>query len=268
VPFGCLPPSSVNAGVRYHEQRDATESISSPGCDRARRPNSIASVPTRLAPSSPTGRRCHRLMRVPLARTFISCQCVKSAPARALLILAEVCGRQWAARNSRMHGDSKASPPTSQAIAKGLGVGLPADRRPCSSGAIIETIGNGSAFQHGHTYLPTPRLRGGLLEVPRIIATSSARRVRDLVRISAVGISPPFSAIILMSCDIRGRGLFQAIELVRRSRHPRSRSITLRLNQRSSPPRSRAVSPFPRPRYGGRPSRRHVLSRRPISSTA
>jgi adenosylmethionine-8-amino-7-oxononanoate aminotransferase len=102
-----------------------------------------------------------------------------------------------------------------------------------ASGAVIETIANGSgAFQHGHTYLAHPLACAAALEVQRIIADEHLLdRVRDLGRHLERRLTDRFGNHRHVG-DIRGRGLFQAIELVadRATREPFDTS--LKLNQK------------------------------------
>ena len=150
----------------------------------------------------------------------------------ALLILDEVmCGM---GRTGTTHAwEQEGVAPDIQAIAKGLGGGYQPIGAMLASGAIIETIGNGSgAFQHGHTYLAHPLACAAALEVQRIIADEHLLdRVRDLGRHLERRLTDRFGNHRHVG-DIRGRGLFQAIELVadRATREPFDTS--LKLNQK------------------------------------
>jgi adenosylmethionine-8-amino-7-oxononanoate aminotransferase len=92
-----------------------------------------------------------------------------------------------------------------------------------ASADIIDTIRQGSgAFQHGHTYLAHPLACAAALEVQRIIAEEKLlERVRDLGSHLERRLTERFGNHRHIG-DIRGRGLFQAIELVtdRASREP------------------------------------------------
>jgi len=105
--------------------------------------------------------------------------------------------------------------PDLQAIAKGLGGGYQPIGAVLIQGRIIEALERGSGFfQHGHTYLGHPVGCAAALAVQKIIerdrlvdavqarGASLTRRLAD-----AFGAHPHVG-------DIRGRGLFQAIELV------------------------------------------------------
>jgi adenosylmethionine-8-amino-7-oxononanoate aminotransferase len=113
--------------------------------------------------------------------------------------------------------------PDIQAIAKGLGGGYQPIGAMLASADVIDTIRQGSgAFQHGHTYLAHPLACAAALEVQRIIAEEKLlERVRDLGNHLERRLIERFGNHRHVG-DIRGRGLFQAIELVadRASREP------------------------------------------------
>ena len=132
----------------------------------------------------------------------------------ALLILDEVmCGM---GRTGTLHAwEQEGIAPDIQAIAKGLGGGYQPIGAMLASGRIIDTIRNGSgAFQHGHTYLAHPLACAAALEVQRIIDDEHL-----LDQIKARGallerrLTERFGNHRHVG-DIRGRGLFWAIELV------------------------------------------------------
>jgi len=150
----------------------------------------------------------------------------------ALLILDEVmCGM---GRTGTLHAwEQEGITPDIQAVAKGLGGGYQPIGAMLASTAIIDTIRQGSgAFQHGHTYLAHPLACAAALEVQRII---SEERLLDNVK--ALGgqlerrLTERFGNHRHVG-DIRGRGLFWAIELVadRGSRGPFDPA--LKLNQK------------------------------------
>jgi adenosylmethionine-8-amino-7-oxononanoate aminotransferase len=140
----------------------------------------------------------------------------------ALLILDEVmCGM---GRTGTLHAwQQEGIAPDIQAIAKGLGGGYQPIGAMLASADIIDTIGQGSgAFQHGHTYLAHPLACAAALEVQRIIAEEKLlERVRDLGNHLERRLIERFGNHRHVG-DIRGRGLFQAIELVadRATREP------------------------------------------------
>jgi adenosylmethionine-8-amino-7-oxononanoate aminotransferase len=105
--------------------------------------------------------------------------------------------------------------PDIQAIAKGLGGGYQPIGAMLASGRIVDTIRDGSgAFQHGHTYMAHPLACAAALEVQRVIDDEQL-----LVRVKHLGgqlerrLTERFGNHRHVG-DIRGRGLFQAIELV------------------------------------------------------
>ena len=150
----------------------------------------------------------------------------------ALLILDEVmCGM---GRTGTLHSwEQEGIAPDIQAIAKGLGGGYQPIGAMLASGRIVDTIRQGSgAFQHGHTYLAHPLACAAALEVQRIIDEEKLlERVRDLGNTLERRLTERFGNHRHVG-DIRGRGLFQAIELVadRASRAPFDPA--LKLNQR------------------------------------
>ncbi|MDI4234800.1 aspartate aminotransferase family protein [Bradyrhizobium sp. Arg237L] len=132
----------------------------------------------------------------------------------ALLILDEVmCGM---GRTGTLHAwEQEGVAPDIQAIAKGLGGGYQPIGAMLSSARIGETIRDGSgAFQHGHTYLAHPLACAAALEVQRIIDDERLLdRVQELGRQLERRLVERFGNHRHVG-DIRGRGLFQAIELV------------------------------------------------------
>jgi adenosylmethionine-8-amino-7-oxononanoate aminotransferase len=150
----------------------------------------------------------------------------------ALLILDEVmCGM---GRTGTLHAwEQEGIAPDIQAIAKGLGGGYQPIGAMLASAGIIDTIRQGSgAFQHGHTYLAHPLACAAALEVQRIIDEEKLlERVKVLGNHLERRLTDRFGNHRHVG-DIRGRGLFQAIELVadRTSRKPFDPG--LKLNQR------------------------------------
>src|SRR6266568_3138747 len=157
---------------------------------------------------------------------------VVGATAGAVLILDEVmCGM---GRTGTLHAwQQEGIAPDIQAIAKGLGGGYQPIGAMLASADVIDTIRHGSgAFQHGHTYLAHPLACAAALEVQRIIGEEKLlERVRDLGSHLERRLTERFGNHRHVG-DIRGRGLFQAIELVadRASREPFDPS--LKLNQK------------------------------------
>ena len=150
----------------------------------------------------------------------------------ALLILDEVmCGM---GRTGTRHAwEQEGIAPDIQAVAKGLGGGYQPIGAMLASGQIIDTIRQGSgAFLHGHTYLAHPMACAAALEVQKII---SEERLLDRVKERGAQLERRLTERFgnhRHVGDIRGRGLFQAIELVadRATRTPFDPA--LKLNQR------------------------------------
>jgi adenosylmethionine-8-amino-7-oxononanoate aminotransferase len=132
----------------------------------------------------------------------------------ALLILDEVmCGM---GRTGTLHAwEQEGVAPDIQAIAKGLGGGYQPIGAALAQGRIVETIRNGSgSFQHGHTYLGHPLACAAALEVQHIIRDENLLdNVKERGRQLEQRLTERFGNHRHVG-DIRGRGLFQAIELV------------------------------------------------------
>jgi adenosylmethionine-8-amino-7-oxononanoate aminotransferase len=132
----------------------------------------------------------------------------------ALLILDEVmCGM---GRTGTLHAwEQEGIAPDIQAVAKGLGGGYQPIGAMLASGAIIDTIRQGSgAFQHGHTYLAHPMACAAALGVQQVI---SEECLLDNVKVLGAHLEHRLTERFgnhRHVGDIRGRGLFQAIELV------------------------------------------------------
>ena len=132
----------------------------------------------------------------------------------ALLILDEVmCGM---GRTGTMHAwEQEGVTPDIQIVAKGLGGGYQPIGGILIAQRIVAALAAGSgAFLHGHTYQAHPVACAAALEVQRIIRDdrllANVRRMGarlDTVLTEQFGNHPHVG-------DIRGRGLFRAIELV------------------------------------------------------
>ncbi|POF30639.1 aspartate aminotransferase family protein [Roseibium marinum] len=131
-----------------------------------------------------------------------------------LLILDEVmCGM---GRTGTLHAcEQEGISPDLLVIAKGLGGGYQPIGAVLLSGRIFEAFEQGSGFfQHGHTYMGHPMAAAAGLAVQDII-----RRDNLLANVMAMGahltdcLAQRFGQDPRVG-DIRGRGLFQAIELV------------------------------------------------------
>ncbi|MBV9462512.1 MAG: aspartate aminotransferase family protein, partial [Bradyrhizobium sp.] len=147
----------------------------------------------------------------------------------ALLILDEVmCGM---GRTGTLHAwEQEGVAPDIQAIAKGLGGGYQPIGAMLATGRIVDTIRQGSgAFQHGHTYLAHPMACAAALEVQRVINEEGLLdQVKELGKYLEKRLTERFGNHRHVG-DIRGRGLFQAIELVedRASKKPFDPSLKL-----------------------------------------
>jgi adenosylmethionine-8-amino-7-oxononanoate aminotransferase len=150
----------------------------------------------------------------------------------ALVLLDEVmCGM---GRTGTRHAwEQEGIAPDIQAIAKGLGGGYQSIGAMLASTRIVDVIRDGSgAFQHGHTYLAHPLACAAALEVQRVIDDEQLLdRVKSLGAQLERRLTERFGNHRHVG-DIRGRGLFQAIELVadRATRAPFDPA--LKLNQR------------------------------------
>ena len=132
----------------------------------------------------------------------------------ALLILDEVmCGM---GRTGTLHAwEQEGVFPDIEIVAKGLGGGYQPIGGILIGGRIVDAIRAGSgAFMHGHTYQAHPVACAAALEVQRIIRDDDL-----LANVRAMGAKLEASLIERFGNhrhvgDIRGRGLFWAIELV------------------------------------------------------
>ncbi|MGY8634926.1 aspartate aminotransferase family protein [Bradyrhizobium sp. 14AA] len=150
----------------------------------------------------------------------------------ALLILDEVmCGM---GRTGTTHAwEQEGVAPDIQAIAKGLGGGYQPIGAMLASGKIIETIRSGSgAFQHGHTYLAHPLACAAAFAVQNVIREDGLLdRIKERGRQLEQRLTERFGNHRHVG-DIRGRGLFWAIELVADRAGRTSFDPSLKLNQK------------------------------------
>lgn len=150
----------------------------------------------------------------------------------ALLILDEVmCGM---GRTGTTHAwEQEGIAPDIQAIAKGLGGGYQPIGAMLASGKIIDTIRSGSgAFQHGHTYLAHPLACAAALAVQDVIREDNLlEQVRERGKQLEQRLTERFGNHRHVG-DIRGRGLFWAIELVADRASRTSFDPALKLNQK------------------------------------
>jgi len=133
---------------------------------------------------------------------------------RILLILDEVmCGM---GRTGTLHAcEQEEIAPDLMAIAKGLGGGYAPIGALLMQDKIFETVAGGSgAFQHGHTYMGHPLACAAALAVQGVI-----RRDKLLANVRTQGaylsrrLNERFGNHPYVG-DVRGRGLFQGLELV------------------------------------------------------
>lgn len=131
-----------------------------------------------------------------------------------LLILDEVmCGM---GRTGTLHAcEQEGVAPDLLTVAKGLGGGYAPIGALLVGGKIIEALEKGTGFfQHGHTYIGHPLACAAALAVQRVIerdnllANVREQGARLFRRLGERFANHPFVG------DIRGRGLFQAVELV------------------------------------------------------
>lgn len=150
----------------------------------------------------------------------------------ALLILDEVMSGMG--RSGTMHAwEQEGIAPDIQVIAKGLGSGYQPIGGILIGGKIVDAIAAGSGgFMHGHTYQAHPVACAGALECQRIIKEENlVANVREMggrlesALIERFGNHPQIG-------DIRGRGLFWAIEFVRDRATKSTFDTALKLNER------------------------------------
>ena len=132
----------------------------------------------------------------------------------ALLILDEVmCGM---GRTGTMHAwEQESAVPDIQVIAKGLGGGYQPIGGILIAGRVIDAFRAGSgAFMHGHTYQAHPVACAAALAVQKVIRDDNLLdNVKAMGGHLTASLTERFGNHAHVG-DIRGRGLFQAIELV------------------------------------------------------
>jgi len=132
-----------------------------------------------------------------------------------LLILDEVmCGM---GRTGTLHAcEQEGVVPDLLTIAKGLGGGYQPIGAVLAQASIVQAFAAGSGlFQHGHTYIGHPVACAAALAVQRVIERDGLlAQVQRLGRGLRERLDARFGEHPQVG-DIRGRGLFQAIELVR-----------------------------------------------------
>ena len=150
----------------------------------------------------------------------------------ALLILDEVMSGMG--RTGTTHAwEQEGVAPDIQAIAKGLGGGYQPIGAMLASGKIIDTIRSGSgAFLHGHTYLAHPLACAAALAVQDVIREDGLLdRVKERGKQLEQRLIERFGNHRHIG-DIRGRGLFWAIELVADRASRTSFDPALKLHQK------------------------------------
>ncbi|MFC4168514.1 aspartate aminotransferase family protein [Teichococcus aestuarii] len=132
----------------------------------------------------------------------------------ALLILDEVmCGM---GRSGTLHAwEQEGVSPDIQTIAKGLGGGYQPIGAILAQGRIVRALAEGSgAFKHGHTYQAHPVACAAALAVQRIIREDGLlENVRAMGARLEGALQERFGNHAHVG-DIRGRGLFRALEFV------------------------------------------------------
>ena len=132
----------------------------------------------------------------------------------ALLILDEVmCGM---GRTGTLHAcGQEGVAPDLMAVAKGLGGGYQPIGAVLAGRQLIDAIAVGSGFfQHGHTYIGHPLACAAALAVQRVLARDRlVERCAEQGMALAARLDAAFGAHPHVG-DIRGRGLFRALELV------------------------------------------------------
>jgi adenosylmethionine-8-amino-7-oxononanoate aminotransferase len=131
-----------------------------------------------------------------------------------LLILDEVmCGM---GRTGTLHAcEQEGISPDIMVIAKGLGGGYMPIGAMLMQKKIFETVANGSgAFQHSHTYMGHPLACAAALAVQRVIRRDNLlANVRTQGALLSRRLQERFGNHPFVG-DVRGRGLFQGVELV------------------------------------------------------
>ena len=150
----------------------------------------------------------------------------------ALLILDEVmCGM---GRTGTMHAwEQEGITPDIQVIAKGLGAGYQPIGGLLIAGRIVQALHNGSGgFMHGQTYQAHPVACAAALEVQRIIREDNLLdNVRAMGARLEAALTERFGNHRHVG-DVRGRGLFWAIELVMDRASKQVFDPTLKVNER------------------------------------
>ena len=131
-----------------------------------------------------------------------------------LLILDEVmCGM---GRTGTLHAcEQEGITPDLMTVAKGLGGGYAPIGAALVGARVYDAIANGSGvFQHGHTYVGHPLACAAALSVQRIVRRDNLlENVRERGQQLMSGLRERFAGHPYVG-EVRGRGLFQGVELV------------------------------------------------------
>jgi len=149
----------------------------------------------------------------------------------ALLILDEVMSGMG--RSGTLHAwEQEGISPDIQAIAKGLGGGYQPIGGILMQGKIVKALAEGSgAFKHGHTYQAHPVACAAALAVQRIIrADNLLENVRAMGVRLETALQERFGNHAHVG-DIRGRGLFWALEFVEDRASRRSFDPNRKINE-------------------------------------
>jgi adenosylmethionine-8-amino-7-oxononanoate aminotransferase len=187
----------------------------------------------------------------------------------ALLILDEVmCGM---GRTGTMHAwEQEGVAPDLQVVAKGLGGGYQPIGGVLINGKIVDAINAGSGgFMHGHTYQAHPVACAAALEVQRIIRGENLLdNIRAMGARLETALTERFGNHRHVG-DIRGRGLFWALEFVTDRATKKEFDPALKLNERvKREALARGVAIYP---MGGTTDGRrgdHILVAPPYIATA
>ncbi len=136
-----------------------------------------------------------------------------------LLILDEVmCG--MGRTGTLFASEAEGVAPDICAIAKGLGAGYQPIGAMLCTAAIYEAVAEGSGFfQHGHTYMAHPTAcSAGLAVIERLIDDDVLSRVKPVGAELTQALQERFAQSPHVG-DIRGRGLFIGLELVKDREH-------------------------------------------------
>ena len=166
----------------------------------------------------------------------------------ALLILDEVmCGM---GRTGTTHAwEQEAVAPDIQTVAKGLGGGYQPIGGILVSRRVIDALAAGSGgFVHGHTYQAHPVACAAALEVQRIIREDGLlANVREMGRVLEAALLERLGNHAHVG-EIRGRGLFRAIEFVEERGSRRPFDPALRVSERvKQAGLGRGVAVYPTP---------------------